>query len=531
MRILKTICYIFCLVFISVAHADERLINAVYNNDVKKTRDLLWEGVNINAQDKKYGYTALIWAVHNEQQKIAKALLSAGADPNIRGFDGNTALLWAIHKQNIPLLKMLIKAKAYTNVKDKKGLSPLIWAMYKNNTEIFNILASSGANVNIVDQDGHTPLEWAMNDKNLTVVKILVIAGADLNKKNKNGVPPLVLMIGNGNTDIAKILIAGKADVNSSTDTGITALHMAIDRNNTPVIRWLLKMGADPNIVTPNGMHPLMYAVQRNNHTAVATLIEAGSDVHYVNKFGINAINLATRYNYTPIIDTLQSAGAKIATHLGNPKYIRGVFLYRERGETLPPESLIRIFDGYNQLTLLHEFTHLYFKQYELLEHTHPFYAEQLQKIYTFAGAKDKFLTWEMHELLTKHLLAWFIQKNPFDVPFVDQIPPTIAAPYKNVRIPPIMVQVFQNMFANTTAFNPTLKADINAHISPIVTGAERTYNTRVMMAFLYTHAQTLGISPTTYWQQINLRIVREKKFTEKLPLTADEIKTLPKSQ
>lgn len=114
------------------------LILASYNKNEKIISYLIKNGANVN-QQSDLG-TALMAASYKGNNKIAKILLEKGANVNSRDKKGTTALHYACITQNIELVKLLIKNKAKIGAKDYKEKTPLDYAIEKNNIEIIQIL-------------------------------------------------------------------------------------------------------------------------------------------------------------------------------------------------------------------------------------------------------------------------------------------------------------------------------------------------------------------------------------------------------
>ena len=88
--------------------------------------------------------TPLHLAVQDEDTETVKALLAAGADPNVKGEYGRTPLheaAWIGHSETI---RLLLAAGSDPNAKDHKGLTPLHTAA-SGNSEIVQILLPAGA--------------------------------------------------------------------------------------------------------------------------------------------------------------------------------------------------------------------------------------------------------------------------------------------------------------------------------------------------------------------------------------------------
>jgi Ankyrin repeats (3 copies) len=89
------------------------LMRAAAQEDPKAVRQLLaaTKGSNVNALDQS-GQTALILACQNPNANpdVVKALLSAGADANLRSRNGYTALTWSQARNNSAVSRLLRQA-------------------------------------------------------------------------------------------------------------------------------------------------------------------------------------------------------------------------------------------------------------------------------------------------------------------------------------------------------------------------------------------------------------------------------------
>jgi ankyrin repeat protein len=126
---------------------------------------ILKDHPNVNAQDKN-GRTALMAAANQDHDKakspeidrawVARILLEAGADPNIRDEDGNTALIDATQDSNVVLV--LLQGGANINAQNKAGQTALIDCA---NPEVAWVLLANHADSSIRDADGKTALDLA----------------------------------------------------------------------------------------------------------------------------------------------------------------------------------------------------------------------------------------------------------------------------------------------------------------------------------------------------------------------------------
>ncbi len=135
---------------------NKMLLRGVRDGDIKLVQEALDKGANIDAQDPHEGWSALMIAIDENKESIAKLLLDKGAKVNLQPSGNNSALSLA--------------------------------AM-NNNTDITNLLLDKGANINIISRYGFTPLMTAVLNDNLEVARLLIDRGASLylvNEKREN---------------------------------------------------------------------------------------------------------------------------------------------------------------------------------------------------------------------------------------------------------------------------------------------------------------------------------------------------------
>ncbi|MFK8115224.1 MAG: PQQ-binding-like beta-propeller repeat protein [Rubripirellula sp.] len=98
--------------------------SAARTGDMASIRQLLNQGVSVNAKQPGLGATPLnIAAVYGSTQ-VAKFLISKGADVTIANQDGNTALHLASFFGHPAIVKMLLDKDADPNVKNQRGDTP-----------------------------------------------------------------------------------------------------------------------------------------------------------------------------------------------------------------------------------------------------------------------------------------------------------------------------------------------------------------------------------------------------------------------
>lgn len=187
--------------------------NALKENNVDAMRGAIADGADINGMDR-YGDPYLVAAMYLRYHDIAKLLIEAGADVNLRGRSYTMAIGRAVSSGNAEIVRMLIEHGADVNLAEPPVMiTPLHWACradvrvkrrYTEDTRaiVVSMLLAAGANVNARDKHGNTPLLSACFGGYPKAVRLLLKNGADPEAINEfTGISPLeaVLRLEEGN--------------------------------------------------------------------------------------------------------------------------------------------------------------------------------------------------------------------------------------------------------------------------------------------------------------------------------------------
>lgn len=171
------------------------LLNATSQNNLPKVKSLLEKGVNVNFQEKSFGFSPLTNACHDDKIEVLQLLIEAGANLNIQTRTGWTPLHYAVQSQQRKVFDILVNAGADINTKDVEGDTPLIKACCSLNEKIWvPLVLQAGADVNCQDNRGCTPLIWVISrcmdfrKKNIgALVDLLLDSGANVHLRTKKG--------------------------------------------------------------------------------------------------------------------------------------------------------------------------------------------------------------------------------------------------------------------------------------------------------------------------------------------------------
>jgi len=216
------------------------------NGDKKGVELLIKNGVNINIQNNNGGDTALLTALKNKENDIAKLLIENGADIDIANNDETTTLMIALENKNEDMVKLLINNGVNVNIQDYNKFTALMIASRNSNEDIIKLLIENGANINLQNINGLTALFIGSEYGNKEIVKILLKNGADSNIRTYGFEgTPLGIATVYGYIEIIKLLIEYGSNINLKTNKfGLTALSIAYKNDNQEIVKLLKENGA-----------------------------------------------------------------------------------------------------------------------------------------------------------------------------------------------------------------------------------------------------------------------------------------------
>jgi ankyrin repeat protein len=309
---------------------DIRLLEAVKRRDDKAFAALLRAKADVNAAQPD-GATALAWAVHLGERRMAEALLASGARANTADeygetpvtlaaangdadlvdrlvaaggsasaarWNGETAVMIAASSGSLETVRQLVRHGADVNVAEPRGgQTALMWAAAEGHSDVVAGLVELGAKVGAASRNGFTPLVFAAIKDDLASIRTLLEAGADPNVVLISGATPTIVAMQYRHTAAALALIAGGADINVRDRGGNTMLHLAAQAGDMDLVRALVAKHADPNARTPKSMAPagprgggglgravageqtpLMMAARGDHEDVMRALVAAGAD-------------------------------------------------------------------------------------------------------------------------------------------------------------------------------------------------------------------------------------------------------------
>src|SRR6516164_1204818 len=213
------------------------LMAAARTGRVDAVRMLLSRGSFVNAADPFQEETALMWASAEGHQEVVKALLAAGADPNLKAHvstlterknadhpsGGFTALMFAVRNGHADVARALIAAGADVKATNADGATATIVAIANDRFDLAKELLDLGADPN------YGSLYFAVDMHDATT-DMRAHDGSRLQPTHPNQITALSLV---------KALLDKKADVNKPFVGALhsTTLCCGASINGTPFYR------------------------------------------------------------------------------------------------------------------------------------------------------------------------------------------------------------------------------------------------------------------------------------------------------
>jgi ankyrin repeat protein len=256
--------------------------------------------------------TRLVDAVKHRDEKAFAALMRTRVDVNATQPDGATALAWAIHLGEVRMADALLNAGANINTADEYGETPLTLAAANGDAGLVQRLLDAGASPLAARWNGETVVMIAAGTGSLAAVRQLARGGADVNAAEpRGGQTALMWAAAEGHGDVVAGLIELGANVDAVSKAGFTPLVFAVIKNDAPSIKTLLAAGANPNVVLRSGARPIIVAMQYRHAEAAQLLLERGADIGVRDRSGNTMLHLAAQAGDLDLVRALLAKGAE----------------------------------------------------------------------------------------------------------------------------------------------------------------------------------------------------------------------------
>lgn len=135
--------------------------------------------------------------------------------------------------------------------------------------------------------------------------------GCELDAPDRFGVTPLMVAVGAENLEITRYLLENGADPEARSDVGNSTLLEAVRTGNVEFVELLLLYGAAIEGRGGYGSTPLHLAAWMGKKDVVIYLLEKGADPNARTNFGETVLDQALRSRKSEIVEIISAAGGK----------------------------------------------------------------------------------------------------------------------------------------------------------------------------------------------------------------------------
>ncbi|KAE8451754.1 hypothetical protein EG329_003211 [Mollisiaceae sp. DMI_Dod_QoI] len=268
--------------------------------------ELLLKGKEITSLEmlSKSGYTPLLQAASNGNEKIVKLLLEAGSNVKSK-VQERTALHIAAEAGFVSVAKLLIKHGAKLDANDSKSQKPLHLAATYGRHEIIKLLLDSGASFNATTTNGTTALMQAARYNDTTSMELLLEKGANTNLSNVDGLTVTHISARHGSCNALELLLSRAVDLEETDSHGYTPLIFAAERGHVEMVKNLLQANVRVDHIRDDGSTALHIAAKNGHKTVCEALLDHGAAVDYRGKMMLTPLILAGLGNHVTVIKLL----------------------------------------------------------------------------------------------------------------------------------------------------------------------------------------------------------------------------------
>ncbi|MCF8473630.1 MAG: ankyrin repeat domain-containing protein [Emcibacter sp.] len=306
----------------------------------KERKENLQQLEHQSDNNKKRGWSSVMYAAWRGDETAVKAALSEVDDINLRDRDGLTALGLAAQGGHLSVIYLLLDGGAHLNCDDdpekhpfylatKQGHSKVVkmllpalkespacqsvlehtlaHAMLNGQSEISDLLIKEG--VNFEGNKTLSPLILMATSADDNLVTKLIDGGVDVNKINVMGETALMIAAKNGNQEGVKSLLRHNALIDIKDSSGRTALIHAAQNGHLFSVKYLSEQESILSTTTNEGNTALMLAAEKG-HVDIVAFLSQYDDIDHKNNMGDTALIMAARSGSYEVTEILLKAGA-----------------------------------------------------------------------------------------------------------------------------------------------------------------------------------------------------------------------------
>ena len=268
---------------------DEMLVEAAWDNDVRRARRLIDRGADVNWRDESV-QSAFLIATSEGYLDLLELTLARGADVTLHdSFDG-TGLIRAAERGHWDVVGRLLQTRIAVDHVNNLGWVALHEAIILGDgstryVDTVRALVAGGASLRITpERDGIAPVEHARSRGQAAVVRTLerALDAPDLDRPGH----ALLAAARTGDADAAAIALRQGADVEVRDGAGRTPLLIAVTEDRLAVARLLVAMGASPDALDERHDTPWLVTGVTGSVPMAELLLRFDPDLTIRNRYG-----------------------------------------------------------------------------------------------------------------------------------------------------------------------------------------------------------------------------------------------------
>jgi uncharacterized protein len=238
----------------------------------------------LNPKEQQRLNQQLIEAAWDNDLRRAEALIARGADVNAKDNTVQSAYLISTSEGYLELLELTLQHGADVDSKDSFNGTGLIRAADRGHADIVGRLVQADIKINHINNLGWTALHEAIilgdgSRRYVDTVRVLLAAGADLRlPSQRDQIAPLQHATSKGHDEIAQVLRAGLEADKPSKQLANQRLLAAADRGDATAAALAIRAGADLESRDQRGRTPLILAVANDRPAVARLLLYLGAD-------------------------------------------------------------------------------------------------------------------------------------------------------------------------------------------------------------------------------------------------------------
>jgi uncharacterized protein len=273
------------------ARLNQQLIKAAWDNDLRRARDLIAKGADVNAKDNTVQSAYLI-STSEGYLELLDLALEHGADVDSKDSFNGTGLIRAADRGHADIAGRLVQADIEINHINNLGWTALHEAIIlgdgsRRYVDTVRVLVAAGADVRLPsERDQISPLEHATSKGHKEIAQVLRSALEADDPSKREADRRLRAAAERGDPTAAALAVRAGARVETRDERGRTPLLLAATKDRLGVARLLIYLGADPDALDDRHDTPWLVTGVTGSVDMLEALLPAEPDLTIRNRFG-----------------------------------------------------------------------------------------------------------------------------------------------------------------------------------------------------------------------------------------------------